>query len=123
MLRNQFKQLTDKASMAHRILIADPNKTVRLAAQMVFAKTQDIVLSTAMNSFEALDKMHLFKPVLALMDEQLAKELCTHIKRLPTPVLILNKPFTSKGLAIQVEQALLKLTGQVEQQSAHAQDS
>ncbi len=103
--------------MTHRILLADPNKTIRLAAQMVFAKSPEIILSTAMNSFEALDKMHLFRPTLALMDEELAKQLCTHLKRLPAPVLILNKPFTSRGLAEQVQQALLSMSQQGQQES------
>jgi chemotaxis response regulator CheB len=106
--------------MTHRILLADPNKTIRLAAQMVFAKSPDIILSTAMNSFEALDKMHLFKPTLAVMDEALAKELCSFLKRLPAPVVILNKPFTSKGLADQVEKALSSLSDQGHQESCSA---
>lgn len=103
--------------MTHRILLADPNKTIRLAAQMVFAKTPNVILSTAMNSFEALDKMHLFRPTLALMDEALAKELCYYLKRLPAPILILNKPFTSKGLFEQVQNALLGIGNQSQQES------
>lgn len=103
--------------MTHRILLVDPSKTIRLAAQMVFAKSPDIILFTAMNSFEALDKMHLIKPSLVFMDEELAKQLCSHLKRLPAPVIILNKPFTSKGLADQVQRALLNLTQQSHQES------
>lgn len=103
--------------MTHRILLADPNKTIRLAAQMVFAKTPDIILSTAMNSFEALDKMHLFRPSIALMDEELARQLCSHLKRLPAPVIILNKPFSSRGLEKQVQEALSNLSQQSHQES------
>jgi DNA-binding NarL/FixJ family response regulator len=99
----------DNLSMPHRILIADPSKTVRLAAQMVFAKSQDIVLVTALNAFEALDKMHLIKPTLTLMDPDLANQLCTSLKRLPGPMLVLEKPFTSAGLYAQVRNALLSL--------------
>ena len=102
--------------MTHHILLADPNKTIRLAAQMVFAKDPDVILSTAMNSFEALDKMHLLRPTLAFMDEELAKQLCSHLKRLPAPVLILKKPFTSKGLAEQVRHALRALDEQGHEQ-------
>ena len=104
--------------MAHRILLADPSKTIRLAAQMVFAKSPDILLSTSINSFEALDKMHLQRPILALMDEALAQELCSQLKRLPSPVIILNKPFTSKGFTEQVQNALLHL-GQQNPQEGH----
>ena len=106
--------------MAHRILLADPSKTIRLAAQMVFAKSPDIILSTAMNSFEALDKMHLLRPILAFMDEELAKQLCSHLKRPPSQVIILKKPFTSKGLADQVHTALLNLGQQSHQQSSNS---
>lgn len=109
--------------MTHRILLIDPNKTIRLAAQMVFAKTPDILLSTAMNNFEGLDKMHLLKPTLVLMDEALAKELCSYLRRLPAPVLILNKPFTSKGLTEQVRSALLNMSHQSQQESPNTQTS
>ncbi|MEI6806041.1 MAG: hypothetical protein WCK49_05990 [Myxococcaceae bacterium] len=109
--------------MTHRILLVDPNKTIRLAAQMVFAKTPDIILATAMNSFDALDKMHLLKPTLTLMDEELAKELCFYVKRLPSPVLVLHKPLTSKGLTEQVRSALLKMSHQSEEEHSHTQTS
>lgn len=103
--------------MTYRVLLVDPSKTIRLAAQMVFAKSPDILLSTALNSFEALDKMHLFKPSLVIMDEELARQLCSHLKRLPSPMVVLNKPFSSKGLAEQVQSALLSLAQQNQQES------
>lgn len=103
--------------MTYRVLLVDPSKTIRLAAQMVFAKSPDIILSTALNSFEALDKMHLFKPSLVIMDEELARQLCAHLKRLPSPVVVLNKPFNSKGLAEQVQSALSSLAEQGYQES------
>ncbi len=95
--------------MPHRILIADPSKTVRLAAQMVFAKSPDIILVTALNAFEALDKMHLIRPTLTLMDAELANQLCSNLKRLPGPMVVLEKPFTSAGLYAQVRGTLLSL--------------
>ncbi|MBL4817692.1 MAG: hypothetical protein JKY15_00485 [Deltaproteobacteria bacterium] len=105
-------------NMAHRILLADPNKTVRLAAQMVFAKSADIILMTALNSFEALDKMHRLQPTLTLMDSQLAHQLRRNLKKPPCPVVILEKPFTSLSLVDQVRQALLRLLPQSQQQSS-----
>ncbi len=107
--------------MPHRILIADPSKTVRLAAQMVFAKSQDVVLVTALNAFEALDKMHLIKPSLTLMDSDLANQLCSSLKRLPGPMIILEKPFTSNGLLTQVRAALLSLFPESQEQGSGSQ--
>ena len=101
--------------MTYRVLVADPNKTVRLAAQMVFAKNPEIFLATAINAFEALDKMHTFGPVLAFLDANLAKELQAGLVRPPCPIIILNKPFTSKGLEQQVEDQLIQLACQAEQ--------
>ena len=109
--------------MAHRILIADPNKTVRLAAQMVFAKIPDILVATALNSFEALDKMHLLKPTVTMMDADLAHQLCSNLKRPPSPVVVLQKPFTSIGLINQVREALAGLTPQSREERYSAQAS
>lgn len=121
--RNKLALGAILADMAHRILIADPNKTVRLAAQMVFAKSPEIVLSTALNAFDALDKMHLLKPTLALMDASLAEQLCSNLRQTPSPVLILQKPFTSIGLLNQVKEALLSLTQQNAQEHPSPQAS
>lgn len=111
----------DNRGMLHRILIADPSKTVRLAAQMVFAKSPDIMLVTALNAFEALDKMHLIGPTLTLMDAELANQLCAGLKKLPGPMVVLEKPFTSAGLMTQVQKALLDLFPQSYEQSPRSQ--
>ncbi|MES2503932.1 MAG: hypothetical protein V4534_03545 [Myxococcota bacterium] len=103
--------------MAHRILIADPNKTVRLAAQMIFAKSPDVILATAINSFDALNKMHLLKPVFTLMDAELAHQLCTNLSRTPCPVVVLRKPFSTVDLVAQVREALSSLIPQSQNQS------